>query len=515
MLIEGKRPRELRWFHAGPMLFGDWGTSRLYVLGLAFFYTQHASLWFMGAMSFLLVAVGWAYQIICRTHPDGGGVYSSAKHRSQALAVVGGLLLCADYLVTAAISSLDAFHYLDVPYPALWAALSIVAIGVINYFGPRKAGTLALLVAVVTIAFTLVLAGAAAPSMPEARIASPQGSPVRWWTQFTSLILAISGVEAIANMTGIMVHPVERTSTHSIWPVMTEIVVLNVLLTLAMLAVPADVLGAGDASQAHVAHRDDMLRAMSEYYIGPKFAAAASLVFALLLLSASNTALTDLVSIQYMLARDRELPRRFAALNVWGMPLMPLVVATIAPAALVLVVPDIGALADLYAIGVVGAVAINLWTTSTNAQLAIRRWERGIMLGLGVFMTLVWLTIAYEKPHALFFAGAIMVVGLATRYVVHNWEQVRGWTRELVRRPALPAVEAAVPAAAMVSELSALAAEAETGFRPRILIPTRGNPKMLKYALDEAKARGAEALFLFVRHIAVPTMGPDERPQRQ
>ena len=93
MLVKGKRPRELHWYHAGPMLFGDWGTSRLYVLGLAFFYTQHASLWFMLAMSVLLVAVGWAYQVICRLYPDGGGVYSSARHRSQTLAVIGALAL--------------------------------------------------------------------------------------------------------------------------------------------------------------------------------------------------------------------------------------------------------------------------------------------------------------------------------------------------------------------------------------------------------------------------------------
>ena len=56
------------------MLFGDWGTSRLYVLGLAFFYTRQASLWFMVAMSLLLIGVGWAYQIVCRIYPDGGGV---------------------------------------------------------------------------------------------------------------------------------------------------------------------------------------------------------------------------------------------------------------------------------------------------------------------------------------------------------------------------------------------------------------------------------------------------------
>ena len=41
MLPFGKRPRELSWFHAGPMLFGDWGTSRLYVLGLAYAASGH------------------------------------------------------------------------------------------------------------------------------------------------------------------------------------------------------------------------------------------------------------------------------------------------------------------------------------------------------------------------------------------------------------------------------------------------------------------------------------------
>ena len=94
------------------MLFGDWGTSRLYVLGLAFAFTGRSSFWFVAAMCVLMIGVGWAYEIICRLFPDGGGVYSSARHRSQLLAVVGGLLLCADYVVTASLSCLDAFHYL-------------------------------------------------------------------------------------------------------------------------------------------------------------------------------------------------------------------------------------------------------------------------------------------------------------------------------------------------------------------------------------------------------------------
>ena len=64
-------------------------------------HTRRAALWFMLAMSALLIAVGWAYSVICRLYPDGGGVYSSAKQKSQSLAMLGALLLGADYVVTS------------------------------------------------------------------------------------------------------------------------------------------------------------------------------------------------------------------------------------------------------------------------------------------------------------------------------------------------------------------------------------------------------------------------------
>src|SRR3954471_2591406 len=211
MLSTGRRPRELHWYHAGPMLFGDWGTSRLYVLGLAFAFTGHASSWFIAAMCVLMVGVGWSYEIICRLFPDGGGVYSSAKHRSQLLAVVGGLLLCADYVVTASLSCLDAFHYLGVQElrfiglrgDAVLAALTLLAIGGLNYFGPTKTGTAAMFVALATVALTLVIGVACLPYLSVGAI---EYSPFRrgtWesWVGFTEIVLALSGVEAIANMT--------------------------------------------------------------------------------------------------------------------------------------------------------------------------------------------------------------------------------------------------------------------------------------------------------------------------
>ena len=525
MLVEGKRPRELHWYHAGPMLFGDWGTSRLYVLGLAFYYTRHAALWYMLAMSVMLVAVGWAYQNICRIYPDGGGVYSSARHRSPTLAMIGGLLLCADYLVTAALSTVDAFHYLNVGRPELFAIGAILAIGAVNYLGPKKSGSLALVVALATIALTLVIAAWAVPSLGNAHVSPAEGSPLHCWVQFTSLILAISGVEAIANMTGLMVEPVERTSAKSIYSVLCEIVVLNLVLTVAMLAMPLDVLGGGNPENAYVLHRDDMLRAIATYYVGPAFAAVAAVVFAMLLLSAANTAITDLVSIQFMMARDKELPAPLGLLNTWGMPVLPLVLATLFPVAILAVVSDVEQLADLYAIGVVGAVAINLGSCATNFQVAMTRVQRIGMGVIAVIMTGIWITIAIEKPHALIFASCILVVGLTARILFRNREYVRHWILEefSAARLFLPklASEAATATATALAPIPAAEGagdhEVAQGLTPgrtggRILLTTRGNLPAFRFALERAKLQKAELFVVFIRNLAVAVLGTPSTP---
>jgi amino acid transporter len=113
-------------------------------------------------MCALVAVVGLAYTVICKHFPDGGGVYSAAKHRSRSLAVVGALLLCADYIITAALSAYEGFRYIlpdgATPQHALYAAIgSLVMLGVLNFFGPRRAGVVALWVAVVAGVFYVVL----------------------------------------------------------------------------------------------------------------------------------------------------------------------------------------------------------------------------------------------------------------------------------------------------------------------------------------------------------------------
>src|SRR5437667_5131927 len=81
------------------------------------------------------------------------------------------------------------------------------------------------------------------------------------------------------------------------------------------------------------------------------FAVIVSIVFGLLLLSASNTAIVDLIAIQFLMSRDRELPKVFQLLNKWGVPNAATLLATFVPMLLVIVVKDMSGLADLYAGG--------------------------------------------------------------------------------------------------------------------------------------------------------------------
>src|ERR1700720_539784 len=135
-----KRPRNVNVPRAAAILYGDWGPSKAYVIGLAFAVAGYASFWLIGAMCVLTALVGINYIIICRLYPDGGGVYASVRHRSEIISIVGAFLLIADYLVTAAISALSAFQYLGLPHPEIFAGGAILLIGALNFFGPKHTG---------------------------------------------------------------------------------------------------------------------------------------------------------------------------------------------------------------------------------------------------------------------------------------------------------------------------------------------------------------------------------------
>lgn len=409
LLKKVERPRELKWHQAGAMLYGDWGTSKAYVLGIAFALAGHASWLFLGLMSALTALIGLCYIIICRVHPDGGGVYSSVKNRFRLLAVIGAFLLIADYVITASLSALDAFHYFNAPHPQIWAVAAILAIGALNWFGAAKSGSAAFAIAILASASAGILFLATLPSLPHVELTMPTSDWPKNWSVFVGIVLALSGVEAIANMTGIMVKPVEQTSKRAIWPVLLEVSILTFLLGMAMNAIP----GLQN-------HTEDMLRALAEHYIGPWYGVLISIAFGLLLLSAANTAIGSLVSIQFLMAKDKELPSIFAQLNRYGIPWLGLIVGTMAPILVLIFEHDVVHLAALYAIGVVGAITINLGACATNFKIKLKRRERALLFIGAAILLLIEMTIAFEKQNALVFALIILGTGLTLRFTAKS-----------------------------------------------------------------------------------------------
>src|ERR1051325_10094370 len=127
------RPRNVDWKRAAALLYGDWGTSKAYVLGLAFVAAGFASFSIILAVCALTAVVAFNYIIICAHFPDGGGVYSAARQQSRFLASVGALLLIANFLVTAALSGWAGVTYLGVPtrYAPLAAMAVILVLGIL------------------------------------------------------------------------------------------------------------------------------------------------------------------------------------------------------------------------------------------------------------------------------------------------------------------------------------------------------------------------------------------------
>src|SRR5215831_9680238 len=278
-----KRPRNVDAPRAAAILYGDWGTSKAYVIGLAFAVAGYSSFWLVAAMCLLMALVGVNYIVICRHYPDGGGVYASVRHRSEIISIVGAFLLIADYLVTAAISALSAFQYLGVPHPEMFAAAAIAIIGALNFFGPRHTGGLAFLISVPTVIVVVLLGLVCLPHLGTAvhQLQPLQGGFLINWKGFVGVVLALSGVEAIANATGVMkLNPdstdakpnVSKTSNKAIIVVMLEVCVFTVLLSLGTHALSGLVVDKDDVdAPGNPGVRDYMLRYMAQVFVSGSF----------------------------------------------------------------------------------------------------------------------------------------------------------------------------------------------------------------------------------------------------
>jgi amino acid transporter/nucleotide-binding universal stress UspA family protein len=515
MEIGTHRPRNVGWARAAALLYGDWGTSKAYVIGLAFLAAGFSSFPIILAVCLLTGLVGYNYIIVCRHFPDGGGVYSSAREQSRVLAVLGSLLLLADFIVTAAMSCWDAMSYFGVPREYLKFATigAILLIGYINYFGPKHSGSFAVTLAVPMVVVVLAIITLSAPHLSFTYLEPSHASFSKNWVAFVGVILALSGVEAIANLTGVMTldpkasanaPSVAITSKRAIWPVAVEVVLGTALLGWAMLSLP-------HSMSDNIRNRyTDMLRFLGEEYgsmaLGPHFGhvfgIVVGLVVGLLLLSAVNTAVGAMIGLIYMLARDREMPRPFAKLNSHGVPWQPLLVATILPIILVILSDDLDSLADMYAIGVVGAITVNLGSSCFNKRLGLNWREFTIMVVTFAILFAIEITIAKTKPAALFFATCVLLLGFGLR-----WYAMK---------------RAGIETVMMTREMAAALVPPERleNLRPNfapgqsILVAARGFTPVLRFALEEARLRQGSLYVVYVKQLAVNLPGPLADPER-
>jgi amino acid transporter/nucleotide-binding universal stress UspA family protein len=512
--ISVHRPRNVGWKRAAGLLYGDWGTSKAYVIGLAFAAAGFSSLPIIISVCLLTALVGYNYIVICQHFPDGGGVYSAARSQNRLLAVTGALLLVANFTVTAALSGWSAMRYFGVPvrYVALATILLIVIIGALNFFGPKHGGSLAVMLALPMVIVVIVIILLSVPHLTVKYLQPSQAGFQVHWLAFVNVILALSGVEAIANMTGVMkLDPgstmekpsVKHTARWAILPVAIEVVVGTVFLGWAMLSL------APSFEPTLRERTDDMVRYLGEHYsglvlgdgFGRGFGLLVGVVVGVLLLSAVNTAISAMIGLFYMMARDGEFPRSFARLNSHGVPWWPMAFAVILPVLVVATASNIEDLADLYAIGVVGAITVNLGSCFFNRTLKLRWYERAVMGLTFVVLFSVELTIAYSKSHALFFAMCVVGGGLALRGYA---QQRAGYQTLRVRKEV-----AAVLAPETYNDL-------RLNLKPgqSILVAARGLTPVLTYAMEEAQLRQGNLYVLYVKELAVNLPGPLDNPER-
>jgi len=527
------RPRNVDWKRAAALLYGDWGTSKAYVIGLAFLAAGFSSLPIILAVCALTGLVGINYIVICRHFPDGGGVYSAARSQGRLLAVIGALLLLADLTVTAALSGWSALTYITsgaehvawIKFLRDHIALTTIAVllimGMINYFGPKHSGSLAVALAVPTLIVVVVLIAISTPHLTTHFLQPRHESLGALWVQFVGVILALSGAESIANVTGVMkLDPgstmdrpsVARESLKAIIPVAIEVVIGTALLGWAMLSLPS-VLGktlhlsdVSSISSVLQLRSEDMLRFIGEQFatatfspmIGNLFGWIVGIVFFLLLLSAANTAIVAMIGLLYMMSRDREMPREFRRLNRHGVPIYPLLIGLGVPTLVLLLVANFTALAGLYAIGVVGAITVNVGSCAFNRTVGFTWYDRVLFGVTFCILFVVELTLAHTKPDALFFVVVILGAGLA----------LRAYT---LKRQGLTTLTVTREVAQMV------APDLEARVQPRlregqkIMVAARGITPVLGFALDEAQLRNATLCVLYVKEVAVYFSGGPAR----
>ena len=377
---------------AWAVVFADIGTSIYYVPGLLFRELGGTSP--SPAAAFVLrpasrsCLLALKYVDVAARYPDGGGVVSVASDAfGPMIGCIGGILICVDYFLTGAISSVSGFQYLAAELPGLAPCIApaacgaLVVLGLLNYIGIRESAVLTAVLAVGSLVVNLVVMGVVAVRIDAAqwRLVMQQFTAVgalKPWTilvGFGSSWLAFSGLESISQIAPALQEPREKTALR------------------AMLMVVACIL---DHLAAHHRVRDRAarrrarqprpvrLRAGLDVRQPRRSTIAIVLTSSTLLVGAANTALIGCYHVFLALVRLGFMPRWLAERNQrFGTPHRAIIISVPVPVVVVLVTRgQMALLGDMYSFGLLGAFTL---TSVGIDRMRVQENKRGPAFWLG------------------------------------------------------------------------------------------------------------------------------------
>ena len=507
----GNDLRHLGWLLAWAVVYSDIGTSVYYVPGILYGEVRDLAAVFTALVTLGFVLLASKYIEVSWRNPEGGGVVTVAtKAFNPFTGAVGGMLIIITYFLTAAISSVSAFHYLGSVVPlfehniTLAASIGLVLLGVINIIGIRESATISLYMAVAALTVNLVVIGVAALDFrPEQwALMVEQAKGIRQLDTraglagFAGAWLAFSGIESISQLSPAMRLPIRSTATKAILAVVATIMVISPLMTaLALAGLPAEV----KALQS-----ERYVWELARLYGGGALAWSVVLTACALLLFAANTAMIGGYHVFLALAHAEYLPRFLMRRSrIFGTPHVGIIFFTVVTILIIRQTEGrLQLLGHLYAFGLLGAF------TFTSAGLDVIRWrekQRGPVFWLGVLVTLMvalaWAVHLTSQAEATAIGGALLAVGLVVAVGIR-----RDWViRWLNRVPwiSAEAVRQIERAEDIVERRSREVVSLETAVQAAAIEPSRTlvalrdpNPRLIDEAILRARGNGDTAIFL-------------------
>jgi amino acid transporter len=426
------------------VVFADIGTSVYYTPGILFqrFGTHSALFVDLVFIVFVLLAVKYAEVAI--RFPEGGGVVSVAtKAFHPIVGLVGGLLILADYFLTAGISATSGVIYLSVLIGPLKLFIIVAAIaallllGLLNVIGVATSAEITAFFAIAAAVTQLSVVVAVIVAFGPARIladfgamfAGPHLTPTDAIVGFAGAFLAFSGLESIAQLAPAMKSPRSRVAPRTMLYVVLTLLVTSPLLTLwsTTLLAPG-------------ANTNQAISLLGGAAGGPWLQDAVAASGALLLIFACNTALIGSYHVFLALSRTKFLPAALQRANGWrGTPHVAIGVATVVPVLVVLLTgANTSSLGDLYAFGLLGALSV------TCVSLDVIRWREMhaprtrkldgrtsmpiFVLGVATSVAVVvaWGTNLFAKPFATLYGSVLVLIGLGVSYLTIRTQTKRG-----------------------------------------------------------------------------------------